>query len=326
MNVCRICENSHNNEVYTAREMLFGFRDEFEYFQCSSCGCLQVKEVPNNLGKYYPDGYYSFSLPRFPKSFFLPTFLILTSYLRRQRLLYALGEENTIGLWLSKIFNLPHLRSWVKRVKLEPDSRILDVGCGGGKLLRRLVKKGFSDLTGVDPFIEDDIFYKSGVRVFKKEIKDVEGQFDFIMLDHSFEHMPDPLSVLKKTYDILGPDRYVLIRIPVVSSFAWEEYKTNWVQLDAPRHLFLHSVRSIEILAERAGFKVEEIVFDSEPFQFWASEQYIRDIPLMDARSYSKNKSDSIFSDEQMKSFEAKAKELNRSGKGDQACFYLYKE
>jgi len=39
------------------------------------------------------------------------------------------------------------------------------------------------------------------------------------------------------------PGGWCVIRIPTVSSFAWEHYREQWVQLDAPRHFFLHKVR-----------------------------------------------------------------------------------
>jgi SAM-dependent methyltransferase len=320
MNVCRICNNSNANKTYIAREMMFGYRDEFEYFKCSNCDCLQIKEIPNNLSKYYPEHYYSFTKPRLSTQFFP------MSFLRRQRLLYALGKKNLIGMTLSKIFGLPNLPGWIKKAKLVPENDILDIGCGVGRLLLRLKKKGFSRLTGIDPFIEDNIFYKNGVQIFKKEVENIQGQFDFIMLHHSFEHMPDPLSILKHLYVILKHNRHILIRIPVSSSFAWEKYKTNWVQLDAPRHLFLHSVMSIQILSDQVGFKVADIIFDSTAFQFWGSEQYIRDIPLMDSRSYKKNPKGSIFSDEDISTFKKRAKELNGNKNGDSACFYLFKE
>ncbi len=34
--------------------------------------------------------------------------------------------------------------------------RILDVGCGNGSLLAQLLKIGFTNLTGVDPFINEE--------------------------------------------------------------------------------------------------------------------------------------------------------------------------
>lgn len=61
---CRICGNNKNNKIYQVKEMMFGFRDKFDYFQCATCNCLQISEIPCEISKYYPDNYYSFrSLP-----------------------------------------------------------------------------------------------------------------------------------------------------------------------------------------------------------------------------------------------------------------------
>jgi hypothetical protein len=99
----------------------------------------------------------------------------------------------------------------------------------------------------------------------------------------------------------------------------------NWSQLDAPRHLFLHSVASIKKLAEQTGFQVEKIQYDSNAFQFWGSEQYEQDIALRSEKSWSENPVNSPFSAEQIKQFEHRARELNAVNKGDQAAFYLRK-
>jgi SAM-dependent methyltransferase len=37
----------------------------------------------------------------------------------------------------------------------------------------------------------------------------------------------------------------IVVRIPAVSSYAWERYGVAWMQLDAPRHFFLHSPKSM---------------------------------------------------------------------------------
>jgi len=94
------------------------------------------------------------------------------------------------------------------------------------------------------------------------------------------------------------------------------------VQLDAPRHIFLHSVRSIEICAEVAGLRVADIDFDSTAFQFWGSEQYKRGIPLESEQSFLKGNR-SLFKKQDIRRFREHADNLNRSQQGDQACFYL---
>ena len=137
--------------------------------------------------------------------------------------------------------------------------------------------------------------------------------------------MHDPSGVLSRLHRVVKPDGVALIRIPVVSSQAWRTYGVDWVQLDAPRHLFLHSEKSMRILAERTGFSISDVIHDSSAFQFWGSEQYRRDIPLMSESSYDRDPKRSIFSKEEIARFDAQAAELNAQGDGDSACFYLRK-
>lgn len=319
MSICKICHNTFGNKSYSFREMMFGSKDVFEYFQCAECGCLQIREIPDDLLRYYANGYYSFQKPASLSD------NLLKAFFKNQRAKSCLLTKNFFRTLLAKVYRLPDYFDWLKRSKIEFESEILDVGCGAGHLLVRMKKDGFKNLTGVDAFISDDIFYKNGVKLLKKELSEIDKQFDFIMLHHSYEHMADPLHVLQELHRMLKSDRYVLIRIPVASSYAWEKYGGDWVQLDVPRHLFLHTVKSMNILADQVGFKIKETVFDSTEFQFWGSEQYRQGIPLRDSRSLSENLKNSIFSKKQIKEFKAKADELNKKQIGDQACFYLYK-
>jgi len=100
----------------------------------------------------------------------------------------------------------------------------------------------------------------------------------------------------------------------------------NWVQLDPPRHLFLPSVQSMTLLAERLGLRFGEMVQESSEFQFRGSEQYLQDIPLMDQRSYLRSFWKQYFPGKSLRAYRAQARELNSKGEGDSACFYLHKE
>ncbi len=296
---------------------MYGIRDEFEYFQCSNCECLQVAEIPGTLSKYYPENYYSFSMPEHVK------LNRVKWYFRHRRTSYCLTGNGMIGGILVKLFGKTHLPAWIEGV--DADSRILDVGCGAGHLLMYLHRKGFSDLTGFDPHIQEDRYYDNGIRILKRYLDETDEFFDIIMLHHSFEHFADPLDTLKILYEKTGKKGRVLIRIPVVSSYAWKQYGTDWVQLDAPRHLYLHSSKSMELLSGQAGFEIESVKFDSDAFQFWGSEQYRKGIPLHSDRSYRSGIECSIFTEDDIIRFQKRAEELNAAELGDQACFLLRK-
>lgn len=315
---CRICGNPENNKQYEVKEMMFGFRDRFIYFQCSKCGCLQISEIPSDMSKYYPSNYYSFALDARENP--------VKKFAKILRNNYAVFNKGIIGKFLMAGFRNESMRS-LSKVRLAKTSRILDVGCGRGILLNDLQEIGFDNLWGVDPYIPDKcVKNENGLRIVKNRVNNLTGIWDLIMFHHSFEHLPGPLETLQSVSKLLTDEGVCLIRVPTVSGYAWENYKTNWVQIDAPRHFFLHSIDSIKILAEKANMKLGDIVYDSLDFQFWGSEQYVKDIPLMSGKSYNINPDNSIFSAGDIKKFKKKTKKLNLENKGDQAVFYLYKK
>ena len=63
----------------------------------------------------------------------------------------------------------------------------------------------------------------------------------------------------------------IVIRIPIAGTHAWQTYGVDWVQLDAPRHLFLHTEDGMRSLAAGAGLQVTAVVHDSTAMQFWGS-------------------------------------------------------
>ena len=314
MQSCQICGNVDANIPFNAREMMLGLREDFQYLECSACGCLQLQDLPADYTKYYPAGYYSFAAK--PDG-------TIKRVLKRKRAEEALGRPSLIGALLVRRWGLPPFTQWLEPAGLKWDDAILDVGSGSGQVLLDMMQAGFSNLTGVDPYVESDQQLGAGTRILKKHLHEVEGEFDFVLMSHSFEHMENPAQALRETARLLRPGHFLVVRIPVAGKYAWRKYGTDWVQLDAPRHIFVHSEDSMGLLADQAGFTLKEVRYDSTAFQFWASEQYRQDIPLNDERSYAVNRRRSPFTKRQIATFEQQAKALNASGDGDQACFYF---
>ena len=89
---CRIC-NGPLGPALTVREMMYGTRDEFDYHQCHDCACLQISKIPEDIGKYYPENYYSFGINHKRKHW-------LRDMTRKYRNLHAIEGNKLLGAFL----------------------------------------------------------------------------------------------------------------------------------------------------------------------------------------------------------------------------------
>jgi SAM-dependent methyltransferase len=314
--ICRICRNSTDNTGHTVREMEFGTREAFEYFQCPACGCLQIAEIPADMGRYYPPDYFAFDdTGRLGENRF-------RKFIDPRRVAAHRGENSLLGRLVSAVSKPLDYLEWIDGAGVGTHGRILDVGCGSGRLLLRMALGGFTRLTGIDPFIKTDIRYPSGVAVLKKDIIDLSREirepFDLIMFHHSFEHMADPDGVLTAAARLLAPNGCLLIAIPVVDAYPWRRFGPDWRGIRAPRHFYLFSRKSMEILAARHGMAIHREVRTGNRSSLTESALYARGIP-----SNAPEKEKQIFSRKELQSFDREVAEMNRRKEGDTASFYL---
>ncbi len=308
---CAICGGGAALSV-VASERMMGLGGEYRYDMCGECGCVQLRDVPEGLADFYAGDYYAFTEPERPTR--------ARRVYRRARDAMLFGRFRGLRSVLAPFLprRVLDVGDWFATTHARRGSRILDVGCGVGLLLRRLVDEGYTDASGVDPFVDADIAFRGRTLVRKGGIAEIDGEFDLVMFHHSLEHIADQAGTMGHVARLLAPGGYCLIRIPTVSSYAWEEYRDRWVQLDAPRHLYLHSLDSVERLAVASGLRLERIVYDSTDFQFEGSELYRRGLTL-------KAINGPTFSRGARWQFYWRANRLNAQHRGDQAAFYLRK-
>lgn len=302
---CRICGGAPGAR-HIAREMMYGSREEFAYFECAACGCLQIETVPGDLARHYPKAYYSLAggLPKAP------------SWRRRLAADWAYDRSGGVLGWLAHALRPNAEMRLLGQLGLAKTDPILDVGCGNGARVARLVQHGFSNAEGIDAHLAADVTL-DGKRIARRATLDaIDGRYRLVTFHHSFEHLPDQHAAMRDARRLTRADGFALLRVLTRSSAAWDIYGVDWVQLDAPRHLYLHSRESLARLAEAHGFRVVRIDDDSDGFQFWGSEQYKRGIPANDPRGHSKRKP--MFSAAELADFENRARQLNAQGRGDQ--------
>jgi SAM-dependent methyltransferase len=321
---CPFCLGSEISETLPVKEMTKGTREVFDYAVCATCGSPYIMQFPEDIGRYY-EGYYSFGDDTLPMEKSAIKLALVDLYAR-------LIVQSGLSSWVRALFRSPSPR---QMKFLSPNlqaflflgakgtARILDVGCGRGAFVRMMKRFGYTRASGVDPFLRDadDRDY-----VERRAIHEVNESYDFILFNHSIEHMPDPEAAIKKCTSILAPGGTLLVQIPNIDSVEFTRYRQHWCWLHAPYHYAIPSRRGIEAMAQRCGFKVVEAICTSRPDHYLYSEEYSRDIPDCDPRSERRALEDGSFDAKRYLSLSKRAHTLNKQLYGDWISYYLKRE
>lgn len=294
-------------------------RDHFTYFACNDCGTLQIERVPADISRYYGGTYYSFREQTGTGG--------AKQALIAARNAYAATGRGLLGRALYAAWPYPQLAiirpmmdGTIGR-KRDANVRILDVGCGAGHLLKDLRLGGFTDLTGIDPYLAQPVD-EPGFRLIRQEIASLTEHFDIITFNHSLEHVLDPCATLRSARGLLAPGGIISVRVPLVDSEAWRIYGGEWGQLDAPRHISLFTRTGMDLLATRAGLAVVGREDDSTENQFVLSELRLKGIRFHEVDVHAATAR--LIPADRLRSYRRRAATINAVGQGDQAAFFLH--
>ena len=309
--------------MHGVREMMFGFRDTFSYFECAACGCLQLTDPPADIARYYPQDYYSFEPLPPPR---LSQRSPVKQWLFRKRTTTQILGGNWLWSFITALRPAGHVADLAKLFRHTNvstlEARILDVGCGNGRLLRRLLEVGFCRLMGVDPNLPKDIDFGPELQIQSKTLEQLNDTgFDLILFDHSLEHIADQIATLGIVRRLLTQRGVCVVRLPIAASDVWKDYGVNWAELDAPRHHMIHTPTSFRLAAAEADLDVYHIEYEGIAGAYWVSELYKRDIPFF-SKGHLVDPA-SMFSPDELAVFERRAEQANAAGSGGRAAFYL---
>lgn len=312
---CKICSNTENNVIYTVREMMYGTGHSYEYFACSACNCLQIVTPPTNPEELYPPHYYSY------RPIEKNRLSGIRGYLSNLKTRAGLSTTKTLAdKFVATLLGTRQDYRILRTLQFDRTTRFMDVGGGSGQFLLPLHSSGYTRCIAIDPYIEKDLTYPGGLRVRKCTIFDIDEAFDFIFYNHSFEHILEQRRELDRVHELLTDQGKCVISVPVFPSLAWDRYGVNWYQIDAPRHIFIHSVKSMQHLAAATGFAIEQVIYNSTYAQFSISEMYQKGIYMRDQHRHL----DNLLARKYRKLLHSRlAKKQNELGRGDQATFIL---
>lgn len=318
---CEICGSEHLSDLFPM-EMMHGKAGPFHYVRCQDClSIYQPVKLPD-YSQFYPDSYYSF---RYEEPHSLSA--RLRQFKRMVRNRYYYFGQGLLGRWLAAARPCPtnHLS---RHVKLRQNMSILEIGSGSGELLHELADLGIRRVVGIDPFVPQDLAFRNGAQVFKLRIDQLNQRFqgekfDLIMFNHALEHSPTPFEDLRQVARFLSANGEILLRLPVSGSTVADQYGTSWWSLDAPRHIYIFSTKSMPLVAQRCGLNVKRVHHEGTIDDYLASEQHQAGVRLLDPRSYVVSKDFSAFSNADLERFQAAIADQNSAGTSAQAGFVL---
>ena len=106
------------------------------------------------------------------------------------------------------------------------DSSVLDFGCGKGGFLKNLKYNNISkDLYGLElNQVNNRNINSNGIKCVS-HTHELKTKFDYIFLNHVFEHLTDPINVLKNLIKLLKKDGKIIIEIPHGDDFLIKKSK-----------------------------------------------------------------------------------------------------
>lgn len=228
---CLLCGGRHSSPLVEAPDAVPGGSGLwFAVVQCQDCGLCFTNPRPTaeSMAQFYPEAYRPHHVP--------PG--------RRRRSWRWLLPKNPVLPWHGQ-------------------GRLLDFGCGCGSFLERTHRQGWQ-VTGVDVSAAaiQRVRTQLGLRAFVGSLPHPElrpASFDVVTMWHSLEHVHAPLDVVRQAHRLLVPGGMLLVVVPNIDSLPFRWFGSAWNGLDLPRHLTHFAPWTLQLLLERAGFRVGPI-------------------------------------------------------------------
>lgn len=142
----------------------------------------------------------------------------------------------------------------IQKLALEPGMTVLDYGCGKAATLAKIVDK----VPGIQPAVFDissnyqhywDSWIPKEDQATYSLSPDWKNRFDRIMAHFVFEHVTDPIAILKEISGLLAPSGKIFISVPNVCQ--------NTGDLLVVDHLNHFTGQTLKFIADNAGLTLE---------------------------------------------------------------------
>lgn len=230
--LCRVCASSSREKVFgDIRDWEYGVPGSYSHWRCNVCNVVQLEPFPDldALKRAYDVPYHG----------------------------YAQVEGKG---WIYRVLALLNERLILRRLRklLDPEARVLDVGCGAGHFLGSLRQLGVREASGLDfSAVAVEMARSRGVNAHQGVFTDMSGappEYDMIFMNNYIEHAVDPVAELALARQLLMPNGQLVGEIPNYRSLDRYLFRRYWGGNHVPRHTFQFTPTTIRSLLLKSGF------------------------------------------------------------------------
>lgn len=172
---------------------------------------------------------------------------------------------------------------FLKRVniigKFKKPKKVLEIGCSTGLMLALLKDWGWQ-VKGVEISSKAaEVAHKRNIKVIVVDFmkSGIKEKFDVVVLNHTLEHLENPVAVIKKINSLLNPGGLLYIDVPNFGGLSAKLLGAKWPLLLPDEHLWHFTEKSLRILLQNLGFR---IIFIEKASGVWDYGNPLRGILL----------------------------------------------
>ncbi len=247
---------SNDHLVMVGRDRLHGLPGQFSVVRCDQCHLERTNPRPTShtIGRYYPDNYAPFQSLAFKNK--PPSKLKLLA-------------GNFFGF---KFRQLPQIKP----------GRMLEVGCAAGGYMKQMELQGWK-VEGIElAESAGAIAREHGFKVQTSSIENAKPPlelYDVIAAWMVLEHLHDPVKALATMKTWTKPSGYLVALVPDAKSLAKFLFKERCYDWQLPTHLFHYTPKTLALVLERAGWKLERVIWQKNcNTLLWSAEYWAEDM------------------------------------------------
>ena len=245
-------------QQYIRAPFVFGGRQEHKFWQCRDCDAIYLYPIPSSEEE---------------KQFYLKEFEKFMSTRVGDHRDWSNAELHKITNQDQVKRRLPFLKDYLK-----PNKVLLEIGCSSGFMLDAF-RDGFGlECIGVEPSGEFKEFVEMSGHTVVEELSNLPcRKFDIITHFFVFEHIRNPFSFLKASYDLLKDGGVIIAEVPCAHDVLTSLYKIDAFEKFywSIAHHYYYTRKSLSYILDQLGYHYElvpEQRYDLSNHMVWMNE------------------------------------------------------